>query len=707
QGKLENSSGDVVTGTHNFNFSLYTVSTGGSAEWTEEQTGVSVDADGIYDVILGSVDAINLDFDEAYYLGVEVDGDGEMTPRINLTSTPYAQRAKFADTVECSDCIDSTEILNYSILPKDLDNLSGIADEDILTYESTGGVFEWHTPAELITAGDSLSWSSSTLNVADDWYDSVNDIPNATPADGVQSFSTANQIYDYIDGLGLSGAYTAGDGLTLTGSQFNVSDGGIDGTQLADTIILDANLAITQADFDVNFDANTLFVDGTESRVGIGTITPGEKLYVDGNINVTVGNDICIEGDKCLSEASVAGGDITAVNTAEKYLTGGDTTGAISLLLNETELNSTIDARDSGDTTYTAGNGLSLGGTEFTVDAHTAITVDASGVSVTADSIDGTQLSDEITLDADLSLNGGGSYDVNISGVYIDSDGQLGLGTIPSSRALDVVGNSRFNGGVDFSGGNVNIIENLSVGQNINLTGDLFVNGDDIGLYDGQINTDNGPIGVDSCGYGSTSLGMCTESGVITLGYSGPKLYLKSGGIGISYDDGFSGGNDPDTELHIDGGVCIDNNAVCTDPGDGNLNVVGNINIKGDFTGLGIGNFTGNVYAANFSSHSPLRLQTEGTTRIYVGDNKGYVGINTENPKGLLHVQDGSLLFNGTSGATPTSGAGTRMMWIPEKAAFRAGEVTATEWDAANVGAYSFAGGYRTKASGGSSTAFG
>ncbi len=71
-----------------------------------------------------------------------MDDDGEMTPRINLTSIPYAQRAKFADTVECSDCIDSTEILNYSILPADLNGTNSASDEDILTYESTGGVFE-------------------------------------------------------------------------------------------------------------------------------------------------------------------------------------------------------------------------------------------------------------------------------------------------------------------------------------------------------------------------------------------------------------------------------------------------------------------------------------------------------------------------------------------------------------------------------------
>lgn len=54
-------------------------------------------------------------------------------------------------------------------------------------------------------------------------------------------------------------------------------------------------------------------------------------------------------------------------------------------------------------------------------------------------------------------------------------------------------------------------------------------------------------------------------------------------------------------------------------------------------------------------------------------------------------VQDGAVLFSGTTGATPVAGAGTRMMWIPAKAAFRAGIVTGTAWDDANIGTYTAA----------------
>jgi trimeric autotransporter adhesin len=58
-------------------------------------------------------------------------------------------------------------------------------------------------------------------------------------------------------------------------------------------------------------------------------------------------------------------------------------------------------------------------------------------------------------------------------------------------------------------------------------------------------------------------------------------------------------------------------------------------------------------------------------------------------------------------GAIPVEGAGVRMMWYPNKAAFRAGRVTGTQWDDANIGLYSLATGYNATASGNSSTAMG
>lgn len=60
--------------------------------------------------------------------------------------------------------------------------------------------------------------------------------------------------------------------------------------------------------------------------------------------------------------------------------------------------------------------------------------------------------------------------------------------------------------------------------------------------------------------------------------------------------------------------------------------------------------------------------------------------------------------YSAPNDSIPAEGAGTRMMWYPEKAAFRAGRVgdlkDGTQWDASNVGNYSVALGVDTEASG-------
>ena len=89
----------------------------------------------------------------------------------------------------------------------------------------------------------------------------------------------------------------------------------------------------------------------------------------------------------------------------------------------------------------------------------------------------------------------------------------------------------------------------------------------------------------------------------------------------------------------------------------------------------------------------------------------GNVGIGVTAPTTALHIVGSGFLavgtYTGTSGTIPTSGAGTRMMWYPAMAAFRAGYVSGTQWDDPNTGQYSVAIGYNTTASGQYSTAMG
>ena len=91
------------------------------------------------------------------------------------------------------------------------------------------------------------------------------------------------------------------------------------------------------------------------------------------------------------------------------------------------------------------------------------------------------------------------------------------------------------------------------------------------------------------------------------------------------------------------------------------------------------------------------------------------IGTTTPNTNALLHVEGGSsttkgLLITGTfnlSATVPDLGPGSRLMFYPGKGAFRAGAVSGTEWNNANVGWRSVAIGSNTTASGNTSTAMG
>jgi hypothetical protein len=89
------------------------------------------------------------------------------------------------------------------------------------------------------------------------------------------------------------------------------------------------------------------------------------------------------------------------------------------------------------------------------------------------------------------------------------------------------------------------------------------------------------------------------------------------------------------------------------------------------------------------------------------------LGVPT-NSNGAFDLSNGDgVVASGTFGfgSIPTSGAGTRMMWYPAKAAFRAGRVggikDGTQWDDSSVGEQSVAFGLDTEASGNNATAMG
>ena len=91
QGILKKSNGAALEdGTYNIIFKIYPANSAPNATplWTEQNPNVELNG-GIYSVILGEIEDLDLPFDQDYELGVQL-GSQEMSPRIRLTSAPYA-----------------------------------------------------------------------------------------------------------------------------------------------------------------------------------------------------------------------------------------------------------------------------------------------------------------------------------------------------------------------------------------------------------------------------------------------------------------------------------------------------------------------------------------------------------------------------------------------------------------------------------------
>lgn len=122
QGNLTNSSGDVVAdGNYNITVSLYDSEFAaiGTHVW-QDTFNVSIKR-GNFAIQLGSgvVSLTGLDFNNAYWAGIQVGTATEMTTRLPLQSVPYALQAQMADNVT-DNAITSVKVADASISKADL-----------------------------------------------------------------------------------------------------------------------------------------------------------------------------------------------------------------------------------------------------------------------------------------------------------------------------------------------------------------------------------------------------------------------------------------------------------------------------------------------------------------------------------------------------------------------------------------------------------
>jgi len=196
--------------------------------------------------------------------------------------------------------------------------------------------------------------------------------------------------------------------------------------------------------------------------------------------------------------------------------------------------------------------------------------------------------------------------------------------------------------------------------------------------------------------------------------------FLKTDGTGLSWDSPSGGGDMYKSVYDVNNNGVVDNSEKIT--GLSFPSVSGNSGkfLKTDGTGLlwdtpsaGSGSPGGNNKTIQYNNNGSFAgndnlTWDSGLQQLSV---LGKVGIGTTTPEFKLSLDnDGGIIAKGTYGSgntLTTSGAGTRLIWYPRKAAFRVGGVDGSQWDDTNIANYSTAMGFNTIASASYSTAMG
>lgn len=159
QGVLTGTGGKpVADGTYSLTFKLYTQPTGGTAIWTENQNVTT--SSGVFSVLLGQVTPLtSVPFNSPYWLGITVGSGSEMTPRSELSSSPYSLRSR---SVEDSS-VTGAGIASGQVIR----NVNGMSDSVSIAAGSNISIQQTsHKLTISSTGGGSSPWSLSGNDIA-------------------------------------------------------------------------------------------------------------------------------------------------------------------------------------------------------------------------------------------------------------------------------------------------------------------------------------------------------------------------------------------------------------------------------------------------------------------------------------------------------------------------------------------------------------
>ena len=281
QGVLKNDDGTAVPdGDYDLTFHIYDTASGGTALWTEAKVVPVVNA--TFNAILGSTVTLDLPFDQPYWLGIQVEGNPELTPRVRLTAAPYALNVADGKVVKSLNSLTDDVTLaagaNVSISP------SG----NTLTFSATGtgADSDWVVDGDDMHAAVSGNVGVGTSEPMSELHVQSHDVQ--VPSEALHSEDLVVESQDAILGLFSTPAGNSGSGISFG----EVSEGALvdKWSLLRESTRGDGGLRLnygTNADAYLN--STVMYLDES-GAVGIGTTNPGATLEVAGQLKITGGS---------------------------------------------------------------------------------------------------------------------------------------------------------------------------------------------------------------------------------------------------------------------------------------------------------------------------------------------------------------------------------------------------------------------------------